>query len=750
MNTAAHESLTAHSNHVVATNRSLDTLLAWSAEIAQGEAAVGRKVIYAPCHALMGALSLRSWILSNAHSLLGGVGPDDGMSLLSGSCDTLILADPASADAASLHWLGDLYACADAAADVAPAPPLPRLVMLVPVGSDADPRVAELLTRMNALGSREERIAGRPGDATPAMLETEFNAQRGRYAALLAALALMPCPLEIPQVEKLARDARAGQGAVAALTSGHLFRVIGTQFMPANAEVIRVLRGGFSADELQAGAQLMLGLLETELTDLPDARVEVLLYAGDSRRAVKLARKHFDEHVDAEQYEEALRVLRAAIKLGITLDSGKYAEEIDQARLAAMCAQVQQHREAQALVDTLSRRRELFHVGPFIEWLSIGARRLAIDTGFEPRMADSLMRRAIRLLGDDTDAWVRLRLLRVELLRSPGFNLEERADWLLSHVSNKILDKVSQKTLASYLDEVANRQFAKGDFKGAFKRLRRLGALPTTLERLGRAMLLMARCRSHFRDFEAAHRYASSALHYGMRAARPAIVDGAAEFLRTLEKDRPRRLPKLVPPAKPRGQRPRLPAAADIPTPQSAEASQLFELLESRFRVLSWVRRRGSVENYGEPDGDMTDSLTIYQEIEGGEVTRIAVCGEFDEIRGLVLMRRDGSDFITYRVDAESDGREDAIVQFLLTDRAADASDAPSGSPARKAVVDEYMRRALSQGLHRGLHHTMETMFNKDVLIFFEEQGFSKEEMAEKLGVSRATLYRMFARAGLN
>src|SRR5690606_34162102 len=148
-----------------------------------------------------------------------------------------------------------------------------------------------------------ERIAGRPGDATPAMLETEFNAQRGRYAALLAALALMPCPLQIPQVEKLARDARAGQGAVAALTSGHLFRVIGTQFMPAIAEVIRAPRVGSLAEERQAGAQLTLGLFETALTDLPGARVEVLLYAGDPRRAVKLARKNFDEHVDAEQYE---------------------------------------------------------------------------------------------------------------------------------------------------------------------------------------------------------------------------------------------------------------------------------------------------------------------------------------------------------------------------------------------------------------------------------------------------------------
>ena len=34
--------------------------------------------------------------------------------------------------------------------------------------------------------------------------------------------------------------------------------------------------------------------------------------------------------------------------------------------------------------------------------------------------------------------------------------------------------------------------------------------------------------------------------------------------------------------------------------------------------------------------------------------------------------------------------------------------------------------------------------------MYLEDQGFTREDMAQHLGVSRATLYRMYARAGLN
>ncbi|MEZ5993830.1 MAG: hypothetical protein R3E76_15960 [Planctomycetota bacterium] len=752
MNSAISDSVSTRVQHRIATNRSLDTLLGWSAEVADEEAAAGRKVIYAPCHSLRGAVSLRNWLLSHARRTLGESAPVDAPTLLSGAADTLIIADPGSADPASLHWLADLLSCVDVASETVATPPMPQLIVLVPSASADEPKVQALLSRLNSLGSREERVSGRPGDPTLPAIEAEVGGLREKYGNLLSALALMPCPLSIGDVEQLAKDTRSGSGALAALTGGTLFRAVGDQVMPINAEVIRVLRERFSDDELRSGAEKLLGLIERDFEDLPDARVEALLYAGDPRRAVKLARTLFDQHVEDEHYEEALRIQRVAMQLGITLETGKHAEQVDRARLAAMCAATGQHKEAQALVDELSRNRDLFGTPAFIEWLALAARRLAMDTGFEPRSADSLMRRSIRLAGKNTDQWVRLRLLRVELLRSKAFNLEERADWLLSHVSQKILDKVSQKTLAAYLDEIATRLFVKGDYKGAFKRLRRLGALPTTDERLGRGMLLMAHCRLHFKDHEAAHRYGSSAMHYGLRSAQLETVSQATEFLRNLEKDRPRRLPRLTPPARGRGARSRLPAAADIPTPQSAEAKQLFEILETRFNVIQWVRRRGSItESYGEDTGGVTDSMNVYHEGADGHVTRAASSGDLEEVRGITVLRKDGSDLLVYNAPADGDAREDAMVQFLLTDRgSSESTDKPGAAPARKAVVDEYMRRALDQGIKRGLHSTMENLFNKDVLIFFEEQGFSKEEMAEKLNVSRATLYRMYARAGLN
>lgn len=738
--------------HRIASNRSLDTLLGWSAELVEDEASAGKRVIYAPCHALRGAVSLRSYVLSLARATLGESAPEDAPTLLSGAADTLVIADPASGDPASLRWLGNLLACARAADGMTPTPPMPSLVVLTPSGTESEAKVAELLSKLQALGSKDEKVAGRPADPAPAEIETEIAALKEKYKALLASLALMPCPLSVEAVEALARETRSGSGAVAALTGGNLFRVISDQVMPLNAEVVSVLRDAFSPEELKDGASRMLTLVERELPDIPDAVVEVLLYAGDSRRAIRVARTQFEQHVANEQYEEALRIMRAANKLGITLESGKHAEFIDQAALAAMLAETGHYREARDIVDAFARRRELYGLQPFIEWLALAARRLAIDTGFEPRTADSLMRRAIRLARKDTDRWVQLRLLRVELLRSEVFNLEERADWLLSHVSNKILDKVSDKTLVAFLDEMATRMFAKGDFKGAFKRLRRIGALPTTDERRGRTFLMMARCRAKFKDHEAAQRYGASALHFGIRAAQLGTVTAAAEFLRELEKDRPRRLPKLTPPAKARGTRPRLPAVADIATPSSPESSQLFEILETRFNVVRWIRRRGSAAEFlGEDTGDMTDALNVYHANESGEVHRLAWCGDPDEIRALVLTRPDGSDMVVYHPASDADAREDAIIQFLLTDRAGTAPlDRASTLPARKTLVDEYMRRALDWGIRRGLHHTMETLFNKDVLIFFEEQGYSKEEMAEKLGVSRATLYRMYARAGLN
>lgn len=750
MSQASSKTVNTSSLHRIAANRSLDTLLRWASGFLEEEVASGRKVIFAPCHALRGAVSLKSWILTSARRALGSSAPEDTPTLLSGAADTLVIADPASGDPGSLRWLADLLECADIAREVSATPPMPKVVLLVPIDTTSRTHVDNLIMRLNALGCEDIAVSGRRPDASIDAIETEIGGLRVKYESLLAALSLMPCPLGAEMVENIAKAARAGAGALDAVTSGDLYRVVGGYVVPANSEVVTALRGAFDDETCKSGAKLLQKVVKDKLADVPDAQVDIQLRATDGRSAVALARKRFTEHYADNHAEEGLRILRVARELGHNLAVGEHADVTDLARLAAMLAEVGEYDEAQRTVEMYGKDRSLFPVQPFIEWIAQAARTLAIRHGYDPKAADSLMRRAVRMNKKDSDEWVRLRLLRVEFLRSRIFNLQERADWLLSHVNNKILDKLSPSTLAAFLDEMASRLFAQGNYKGAFKRLRRLGALPAGNERLARAMLLMARCRQHFKDHEAAARYGNSALQYSIRAAKPRMVEDAVKFLRALEKDRPRRLPRIAPPAKSPTRHPRLPAAADLPTPQSAEASQLFEILEARFDATYWMRRRrGEVEIFGDEPGESADDLSVFQEMPDGAIKSLTRSGQADgNERGVVLLRANGDDVVMYSGEGES--RDDSIVQFLLTD-SQPGDDKETVAPSRKSVIDEYMRQALDQGIKkRGLHYTMENLFNKDVLIFFEEQGFSKEEMAEKIGVSRATLYRMYVRAGLN
>ncbi|MCF6227643.1 MAG: hypothetical protein L3J82_03110 [Planctomycetes bacterium] len=740
--------------HQIATNRSLQSLMEWAQEFADQEQAAGRRTLWAPCQALQGSVSLRSWIMERASQLLGHSAPIDAPTLLSGATDILIIVDPAAADQGSLNWIAELLACANEVSDITTVPPLPQLVVLAPGRKGGDEKVVNFVDRLRDLGAKELRTPGRQADPTPESLSSEISKLKKSHGSLLATLSLMPSPLDQESLDALAVSCGAGKNAVDAIRNSELFFSADGLLFPTTKEIGSYLRKQFSEAELNKAAQALLPVCEARFEGLPDARVEVLMLAGDQRRATKLARRRFDDHYDSGRFEEAMRILRLAGRLGLSMESGKHAKEIDQAKMATLLAENGDYDQAKALLVELNRNRKLFDSPEYVRWMGLAARALATKINFEPRQADSLLRRAVRLCSSDTDMHVRLTLLRVQLLRSNAFRLEDRADWLLSHVSQSILENVSKATLAQYLSVSATRLVAKGDFKGAFKRLRHLTTIAASDRELGHSMLMMARCRSHVSDHESAVRYALGSLQYGLRAADLELVQDAAKLLRLAEKEKPSTMPKLITRGRGKiGRGGRIPSAAEIQTPQTTDAEQIFEIMESRFGVLHWERRRrGAVNEYGKSLDTKADSISIYQENADGTVTKkCEAAGVHTEFRGIVLMRADGDDLVCYEPQRDAEPREDLILKFLLADRAPEAVSVDTAAPPRRTpVVNEYMRRAVAHGTQRGLHATMEMLFNKDLLIYLEEQGLGKEDMAEKLGVSRATLYRMFARSGLN
>ncbi|MHC4840187.1 MAG: hypothetical protein ACYTDT_04390 [Planctomycetota bacterium] len=741
-------------NHQVATNRSLHSLMEWAQEFAEKEAAAGRRTLWAPCQALQGSVSLRSWIVERASQALGHTASMDAPTLLSGAADILIIVDPAAADEGSLNWISGLLACANEVTDITAVPPLPQLVVLAPGRKGGDEKVVKFVDRLRDLGAKESRAPGRHNDPTPESLTADIKKLKKSQGALLATLSLIPTPIDEEGLDALAVSCGASKSAVTAVRNSGLFFSADGMLFPLTREIGAHLRKQFSEDELNAAAQALLPVFEARFADLPDARVEILMLAGDSRRATKLARQRFEDHYSADRFEEAMRILRLADRLGLSIETSRHAKDIDRAKMAALFAENGDYDQAKSLVTELNRKRKLFDNVAFIRWLALAARTLAARISYEPRTADSLMRRAIRLAGKDTDTRVQLTLLRVGLLHSNAFRLADRADWLLSHVSNQILKNVSKTTLAHYLDVSATRLAAKGDYKGAYKRLRRLAPIANSDRQLSHAMVLMARCRNHVKDRESAIRHASSAIQYGLRAAEVELVIEAANLLRMVEKEKPTALPKLT--VRGRGRPPRgikIPAVADLETPRNTDAEQLFEIMETRFGVLRWERRRDGASNqFGESLSVDAESVNVYQEGADGSVTKsCTAAGKSTDFRGIVLMRADGSDLVCYEPPSGAEAREDSILKFLLADRTPEGMATGSNEPPRRtAVVIEYMRRALDHESKRGLHGTMETMFNKDILIYLEDQGLTKEEMAEKLNVSRATLYRMYARAGLN
>ncbi|MCC6464983.1 MAG: hypothetical protein IT463_06535 [Planctomycetes bacterium] len=738
--------------HQVASGKSLRALTEWAVELGQSEAAGGKRVLWAPAHALAGSVSLRSWILEQASQLLGDSAPEDAPTLVSGAADLIILADPASADNASLHWLTELLACSEEVADLTTTAPLPRLVVLAPNKTVGEAAVSDFLERLNQLGAEDVRVPSRGSDLAPPAVAQQVAALAGRNDLLLAALSLLPCPLRLEELNELVSATGSAKLPASELLGGELFQVADGFVVPCTADVTQALRAQATPALLKQGAELLLKLIESRMEGLPDARVELSLHAGDVKRATRLARRRFDDHFASGRYEEALRLLELTRRLGFSIETGKLAADIDEARMAVLHAELGNNDAAREIVQRLVRRREGYSNADFVEWLALAARLLAMRGAYEPRSADSLMRRAIRMAGDNLDSSVRLTLQRVSLLRSNAFRLDDRADWLLSHINQEMLEQVSKATLGQYLDESGMRLFSRGDHKGTLKRLRKLTTIATADQHLGRAMLVIAECREQVGDHEGALRYASSGLQYSLRAASLSLTQSAARLLRMLQSKRPRELPRFTPSQRLRASRGRV-AAVDMPAPPVADPAQLFEIMEARFGVLRWTRRRrGKSASYGKDVEARSDALSVFEEREGGQVARVAhALGVNANVRALTLLRSDGDDVVYFSVPADAEPREDSIVRFLLADRApAEISPASDAAPARKTIVDEYLRRAVAHGTERGLHATMEMLFNKDLLLYLEETGLTKEEMAERLNVSRATLYRMYARAGLN
>ncbi|MBP9890663.1 MAG: hypothetical protein KBG84_02060 [Planctomycetes bacterium] len=728
--------------HKIASHRSLAKLLEWGKEFMQQELAQGRRVIWAPCHALGRSLSLRSWVIQKASEMLGNSAPADAPTLLSGATDTLIIADASLADRESLNWLGELLACAQEVRGLTATPPLPKLVVLLPLKNTLSDAVSEFTNRLYDLGSEDEKLGGKESDFTSIEIDGVLRGLPLSNQEFLAAVAIAPFPLTRAEYAALAQAAKAADAECAALLESPLFAEISGEIVPVCAEIRERMRAPLAPEALTRGAKLLLHVCDARLALLPDAAIELYARAGDQKQAAKLAKRRVADHEAAGRYSEAMRIMRQGRDQGFAIEGSL---ELDEARTAYLAALVGEFMLARELVKPLQRRRNQFEDPVFVESLAMAMRTLAMKDGFEPRMADSLMRRAIRMNKGDIDQHVRLLVLRVSLLRSNAFTLDERADWLLTHVNQKTLAMCSPTTIALYLEETGKQLAAEGIYKRAFKRLRRMISIAGSDQQLAGALITMARCRVHFKDHEGAMRFASGALQYALRCANLGLVKEAATLLRekpALEQPKVRKKDKEK--AKVR------PNVVELPTRVVAQPEQMFEILARRFGITRWARRRGTqLDTFGKDGGVRPDNTAVYEE-QGGQVRSITNTGAEGRARALVLLRQDGDDFVQFSSDSSTEVTDDSVVRFLLSDKENSPVTDLEVAPLRKNVVDEYMRRAATQPSRRGLHHAIETMFNKDLLMYLEDQGLNKEDMASHLGVSRATLYRMYARAGLN
>ena len=267
------------SSHLIVTHQSLRALMGWAAEFVEKTTRSGRRVIWAPAHALGGAVSLRTWVLDRAAAALGDSAPEDTSLLLSGAADAIVIADPASADAASLEWLTDMLSCSEEVADLVPVPPLPQLVVLVPARGGAEGAASDFLAKLTALGSEEVRATGHGGFEL-LNFAGDVNAALGRNDKILAAMALSPVPLPQEDYNAVASAAGADARAVTTFVEGPLFQAAGGYITPAAAEVRAMLRESLEPADLFDAAALLLPVVEARYPGLPDARVELTMRSG--------------------------------------------------------------------------------------------------------------------------------------------------------------------------------------------------------------------------------------------------------------------------------------------------------------------------------------------------------------------------------------------------------------------------------------------------------------------------------------
>lgn len=725
----------------IASARSLRSLIQWASE--QDAESTGR-ALWVPCQGLNGAVSTRAWVLHEAARMVGDSTALDPVTLLLGAADTIFLCEPSAADASSLNWLNNFLRAWNSGRKLLNLPPMPAITVLHSGAGRDTPELTALLKTLQSLGAREQKVSGKGSAASTRELKDEIHALASEMGRLLGALAVLPCPVQLDDFSRIARKCGRDESALSALTAGNLFAVAGGYVVPLAAEVQPLLIAELEPELLRQGADA-LSAWQDSLTDLPEARIQVMAWAGDGKKAARAARKVFDEHYDARRFEEALRVLRVLNRAGTNLESGKHAALADDACRAALQAATGETRPALEAVQRLARRREAFDDLAFVEWLGRAAAELAMRGMYPGRAADSLVRRGMRLIENDLDRHVRGILLRVTLLASRAFENDDRGDWLLSHINNEMLEQVTPATRAAYFHELATRHLPRDEYRAAFKRLRKVAASPVSSRMMASTMAMMARCRAYFADHEGASRYAIAAARFGVYSAEPDRINEATNLLAELERSKPRDLPSLAPSSRKAVNRP--PAVDQFLPADQADTSQLFEILQGRFGVKRWVRRRGgSSTEHGRAPFAGAVRTVVLQEGPAG-VSLVNSTGVTGGQTTLVLLRSDGSDLVSYESQADVEQHDESLARFLLADRASDAADA---TPKRKNVVEEFLSRAAAHGIKRGLHHTMEVMFTKDLLIYLEEQGLNKEDMAERLGVSRATLYRMFARAGLN
>lgn len=726
----------------IATGKTLRGLVQWATEL---DAEGAGRVLWVPCQALGSSVSMRAWMLHEAARLVGDSANLDPVTLLLGAADTIYLCEPGAADAASLTWLNNFLRAWQGARNLLNLPPLPSITVLHSSNVKDSSELTALLRTIEVLGGAEHKVSAKGSTASVRDLKDEIHALSGGMGKLLGAMAALPCPIQLDEFFRVAKACGKGESSLDALTAGSLFTVAGGYVMAMSAEVQPLLQSELDPALLADGANC-LGNWPDTLTDLPEARIQVMAFAGEGKKAARQARKVFEEHVSARRFEEALRLLRVINRTGLSLDGGKLGALVDDACRAALQASLGEAKVASEAVQRLVRSREAYGEAAFVEWLGRAASELAMRGVYPGRAADSLLRRSIRLAGDDVDHSVRLTLARVTLLASRAFEKDDRGDWLLSHVSNEMLEQVSVDTRAGYLHELARRHLTRDEYRAAFKRLRKVAALQVSNRMMASAMVMMSRCRIYFADSEGGRRYALAAAQSGLYAAEPDRVTEAAQLIAELERGRPRDLPSLAPLSRKADNRP--PAVNQLLPRRSHDAAQLFEVMQSRFGVSRWVRRRGAtITEHGREDFATSSRVVVLQET-GGVIAIVNNTGTPGGQTTLVLLRTDGSDLVAYNAPHEAEQHDEPLARFLLADRAAEGGS--EAAPQRKNIVEEFLSRAAAHGIKRGLHHTMETMFTKDLLIYLEEQGLNKEDMAERLGVSRATLYRMFARAGLN